>query len=216
MAAIQTRAPAPVRIRPLGPAALSYGDAVARQRRTAADVAAGGDEVVMLLEHEPIYTLGRRGRGSTGAPLPAPVAESDRGGLITFHGPGQAVMYPILRLRERGIRIGEWVWMLEESAIACAARFGVAARRSERGRGVWVGGRKLASIGVRVERGVSTHGIALNASTDLDWFDPIEPCGLAGVRMTSLSEETGRPCSAAEAGEAMAEALLALLGERGA
>lgn len=217
MTEIRTRracAPAPARIRPLGPGALPYGDAIARQRRIAADVAAGGDEVVLLLEHEPIYTLGRRGRASSGAPLPAPVAESDRGGLITFHGPGQAVMYPILRLRERGIRIGEWVRLLEESAIACAARFGVAAGRSERGRGAWVGGRKLASIGVRVERGVSTHGIALNASTDLAWFDPIEPCGLAGVRMTSLSAEAGRPCSAREAGEAMADALLALLDQR--
>ena len=216
MPAIQ--APAPARVRPLGPGALTYGDALARQRRIAAAVAAGGDEVVLLLEHESIYTLGRRGRApaqaSPDAPLPAPVAESDRGGLITFHGPGQAVMYPILRLRERGIRIGEWIWMLEESAIACAARFGVAARRSERGRGAWIGERKLASIGVRVERGVSTHGIALNASTDLAWFDPIEPCGLAGVRMTSLSAETGRACSAGEAGEAMADALLALLDER--
>lgn len=204
---------APARIRTLRLGTLSYAEAAAWQRRAAAEVAAGAEEIIALLEHEPVYTLGRSGAAPDGVALPAPVAESDRGGRITFHGLGQALMYPILRVRERGIRIGDWIGMLEDCAIDCAARFGVEARRSQAGRGAWVGGRKLASIGVRFRAGVSTHGIALNADADLAWFDPIDPCGLEGVRMTSLSEEAGRRCTADEAGEAMAERLLALLGE---
>lgn len=207
---MRPRAPA-LRIARLG--RLEYGEAMAWQRRTAAEVAAGGDEVIGLLEHEPVYTLGRRGAPPPGA-LPAPVAAADRGGRITFHGPGQAVMYPLARLRERGIGAGEWVRLLERCAIEAAAAAGVRAGRSRGRPGAWVGGRKLASVGVRVAGGVSTHGAALNADTDLAWFDRIEPCGLAGVRMTSLSRETGRECPASEAGEAMAAALAGALAER--
>lgn len=202
---------APARVGTVRLGRLPYAEAQAWQRRAWSEVAAGAEECVALLEHEPVYTLGRNGPAPTGAPLPAPVVRSDRGGLISFHGPGQAMIYPVIRVRERGIRIGAWVLLLEEAAIACASRFGVEAGRSPFGRGVWAGGRKLASVGVRVANGVSTHGVALNATTDLDWFEPIEPCGIPGLQMTSLSLETGRPCSAEEAGELMAEALLALL-----
>ena len=204
-----TLAPARVGIVRLG--RLPYAEAQAWQQRAWSEVAGDGEERVALLEHEPVYTLGRNGQAPAGAPLPAPVVRSDRGGRISFHGPGQAVIYPVIRVRERGIRIGAWILLLEEAAIACASRFGVEAGRSPVGRGVWAGGRKLASVGVRVANGVSTHGVALNADTDLDWFEPIEPCGIPGLQMTSLSQETGRPCSAEEAGELMAEALLALL-----
>ena len=202
---------APARIGSVRLGRLPYAAGQAWQRRAWSEVADGADERVGLLEHDPVYTLGRNSPEPTGAALPASVVRSDRGGRISFHGPGQAVIYPIIRVRERGIRIGAWITLLEEAAIACAARFGVEACRSPIGRGVWAGDRKLASVGVRVATGVSTHGVALNAGTDLSWFEPIEPCGIPGLRMTSLSRETGHPCSAEEAGELMAEALLALL-----
>lgn len=202
---------APARIAAVRLGRLPYAEAQAWQQRAAREVADGAGERAALLEHEPVYTLGRKGPAPTGAVLPAPVVRSDRGGRITFHGPGQAVIYPITRIRERGISIGTWIALLEEAAIACAARFGVDARRSPIGRGVWAGDRKLASVGVRVAHGVSTHGIALNASTDLSWFEPIEPCGIPGLQMTSLSREAGRRCNAEDAGEMMIEALIALL-----
>lgn len=192
---------------------MAYGDAMRWQRRMAAEAAAGGDEAVALVEHEPVYTLGRRGTAPPVA-LPAPVAASDRGGRITFHGPGQAVMYPVVRLRERGIRAGEWVRLIERCAIKTAAAAGVPAERRRGRPGAWAGGRKLASVGVRVSGGVSTHGTALNVSTDLTWFDWIDACGLPGVQMTSLQAETGRECSTAEAGEAMAAALIDALAGR--
>lgn len=202
---------APARIGSVRLGRLPYAAAQAWQRRAWSEVADGAGERMALLEHEPVYTLGRNSPEPAEAALPAPVVRSDRGGRISFHGPGQAVIYPIIRVRERGIRIGAWIALLEEAAIACAARFRVETCRSPIGRGVWAGDRKLASVGVRVANGVSTHGVALNADTDLAWFEPIEPCGIPGLQMTSLSRETGRPCSAEEAGELMAEALLALL-----
>lgn len=202
---------APARIAAVRLGRLPYAEAQAWQQRAAREVADGADERVALLEHEPVYTLGRKGPVPEGAALPAPIVRSDRGGRITFHGPGQAVLYPIARIRERGISIGAWIALLEEATIVCAAQFGVDARRSPIGRGVWAGDRKLASVGVRVANGVSTHGIALNASTDLAWFEPIEPCGIPGLQMTSLSREAGRLCSVEDAGELMIEALTALL-----
>lgn len=194
---------------------MEYWDAMRWQRRMAVEAAAGGGEAVALLEHEPVYTLGRRGTAPPGA-LPAPVAASDRGGRITFHGPGQAVMYPVIRLRERGIGAGEWVRLLERCAIEAAAAAGVPTERRRGQPGAWAGERKLASVGVRVSGGISTHGAALNVSTDLAWFDWIDACDLPDVQMTSLQAETGRECSTAEAGEAMAATLIeALAGRHG-
>ena len=202
--------------------ATEYRTAIRWQTRRAAAVAAGAaEEVVLILEHPPVYTLGRRG-GRTHllaseaalAARGASLAASDRGGEITFHGPGQLVVYPILHLRGRGIGIAAYLRMLEELSIACAAAFGVAAERRRGRRGCWAGERKLGSIGVRLSNGVSTHGLALNVSTDLRWFDAIRPCGIEGVRMTSLSQELGQSIGIDQAAEAVPTAFSEVFGLR--
>jgi len=153
-------------------------------------------DTLLLLEHPPVYTRGRR---STEADLPLgerfyaaqgiDVVEVDRGGRVTYHGPGQLVGYPIMRI---GDVIG-YLRTLEQVIVAALAREGVAARGGgERPTGVWAGGRKIASIGVHVSRRVSTHGFAVNVDNDLEPFDWIVPCGIDGVAMTSLARETGR------------------------
>jgi lipoic acid synthetase len=119
------------------------------------------------------------------------VVHSDRGGDITFHGPGQLVAYPILDLRGRGLGPATYVRMLERTILETLARFGVHARQVEGRPGVWVGDEKIAALGVRVREGVSTHGIAINVTTDLDWFDAIVPCGLADAGVTSIARVRG-------------------------
>jgi len=121
--------------------------------------------------------------------------ETDRGGDITFHGPGQLVAYPIVELRDP-LDLRRYVRTLEEAIIGTAAAFGVEAARVEGLPGVWVDGvRKLAAVGVRVKRGVTTHGLALNVSTDLAWFDEMIPCGIPGCAVTSLERELGQDVS---------------------
>jgi len=165
-----------------------------RARRQADEV---GD-VLLLLEHPPVYTRGRR---SAPAELPREgswylsqgidVVETDRGGRVTYHGPGQLVGYPIMRVAD----VLVYVRTLERAVIAALAEEGITARaRTEDGAdytGVWVAERKIASIGVHVARGVSTHGFAVNVENDLQPFEWVVPCGLEGVRMTSLVEERG-------------------------
>ena len=156
-----------------------------------------GDRV-LLLEHEPVYTIGRGGddRNLLASPerlaaLGAELVRIDRGGDITFHGPGQLVAYPIVELRD-ALDLRRYVRSLEAAIIATAASFGVEADRVDGRPGVWVGGaRKLAAIGVRVKRGVTTHGLALNVSTDLAWFTEMVPCGLPDIEVTSLGWELG-------------------------
>lgn len=189
-----------------------YRDAIRWQAACAAAVADGAAlETIVLLEHAPVYTMGRRGgRAHLLAPestLPAEVIDSDRGGDITFHGPGQLVAWPILRLRERNLSVARYVRLLEQAMIETAAAFGVAAERRRGFPGCWAGERKLGSVGVRVSRGVSTHGLALNVCTELGWFDPITPCGIAGAEMTSLTRELARPITVEDAADALASAL---------
>ena len=196
-----------------------YREAVRWQSERAAAVAEGAAaETVVLLEHAPVYTMGRRGgRAHVLTPesaLAAEVVDSDRGGDITFHGPGQLVVWPILRLRERGLGVARYVRLLEQAMIETAAAFGVEAERRRGYPGCWAGGRKLGSVGVRVSRGVSTHGLALNVSTELGWFDAITPCGIAGAEMTSLARELGRTIAVEDAADAMMGALDVLFGLR--
>ena len=191
---------------------VDYRDAVRWQAGRAVGVAEGAvPETVVLLEHAPVYTMGRRGgRAHLLAPeasLAAQVIDSDRGGDITFHGPGQLVVWPILRLRERGLSVARYVRLLEQAMVETAAAFGVEAERRRGLPGCWAGGRKLGSVGVRVARGVSSHGLALNVCTELGWFDAITPCGIAGAEMTSLTRELGRAITVEEAAAAMTEAL---------
>jgi len=155
---------------------------------------AAPDEL-LLLEHEPVYTIGRTPDQSSlrdPAGLPYPVVQTNRGGQATYHGPGQLVGYPILDLRSRGQDLHRYLRSLEEILIALLADYGLEAGRSAGQTGVWIEGRKIASIGVGVRRWISMHGFALNVGSDLSAFTAITPCGISGVEMTSLSRECGR------------------------
>ena len=157
-----------------------------------------GEETLFLLEHDPVYTIGRLpDKSSLGRfqLLPYPVHEINRGGQATYHGPGQLVGYPVFDLRKRGKDLHRFLRTLEQSVIRLVEAFQVPARREEGKTGVWVEDRKIASIGVGVRRWVTMHGFALNVSSDLSGFQYITPCGLTGVRMTSLSLETGTKVS---------------------
>ena len=198
----------------LGP--VSHAIADAWQRSRASSVATGrAPEIVLLLEHVPVYTQGRRGgREHVLEALHAPLVDTDRGGDVTFHGPGQLVVWPILRLRERGIGIASYVRALEETAIRTARTFGVEAERSKGRPGVWIANRKLASVGVRVQSGVSRHGLAINCDIDLHWFDAIRACGIADSSATSLTVEAGRRIGVAECADALEQCFSDVFGLR--
>lgn len=174
---------------------IAYGDGLQRQEEFLERCLLTGDETVLLLEHEPVYTIGRQLDKSSlrdAARLPYPVFETNRGGQATFHGPGQLVGYPILDLRARGRDLHKYLRALESVLIDLLAEFGVSARRIEAKTGVWVENRKIASIGVGVRKWITMHGFALNVSRDLAGFSHITPCGLVDVTMTSISLETGQ------------------------
>jgi len=165
------------------------------------------DDAVLLLEHPPVYTMGRQGEARHLGAGPEALAaagaefvEVDRGGSVTFHGPGQLVAYPIVRLSSvfpipRHPAHGDvdrYLRALEASLIATAATFGVAVARRPPWTGVWADDRKLGAIGVKLAGGVTSHGVALNVATDLSWFDRITPCGIEGAGVASL-ESLGAP-----------------------
>jgi lipoyl(octanoyl) transferase len=142
-----------------------------------------------LLEHDPVYTLGLAGdAGHVLAPGATPVVKTDRGGQVTWHGPGQLVAYALLDLRRLGLGPRELVRLLEESAIRTLARYGLDGLRRPGAPGVYVGAAKIAALGLRVRRGASYHGLALNVEPDLRPFAGINPCGYAGLAVTSLAE----------------------------
>jgi lipoate-protein ligase B len=185
---------------------MPYRQAWAVQQQMHAEVVAGGPERLLLVEHPPVITFGRRaqtwGRKNLVAPeqhlqqLGVELVESDRGGDVTFHGPGQIVAYPIVRLNDHMLSVGGYVRRLEQVVIATLAELGVAASTDPDAVGVWVrepDGQlaKICAIGVRIRRGVCMHGIALNVETDLRYFELIIPCGLAGRRVTSLRRLLG-------------------------
>ena len=150
---------------------------------------------LLLLEHEPIYTTGRTIAPGELGEVPYPVLQTNRGGKATYHGPGQLVGYPVLDLRSRGQDLHRYLRVLEQGIIELSARVGVAACVREGLTGVWVGERKLASIGVGVRRWITMHGFALNVCGPLDGFNHITPCGLEGVKMSSLEREGGTGCT---------------------
>jgi lipoyl(octanoyl) transferase len=191
-------------------APVDYLEAWDRQREVHAEVVAGGPGTVLLLEHSPVYTAGKRTEPherpadpSTGSGQAVPVIEVDRGGKITFHGPGQLVGYPIVALPDH-VLVVDYVRRLEEALIAVCTELGVTTARVPGRSGVWLqagGGRperKIAALGIRVSRGVTMHGFALNCDVDLSWYDRFVPCGIADAGVTSLSEELGRDVSVAE------------------
>lgn len=169
----------------------------------------GFPDVVILLEHPPVFTLGRRGGHShlkvTRAFLEEggfPVIHAERGGDVTYHGPGQLVCYLIVDLRANGWRVLAFVGALEEVMIRTVRDWGIVAYRNPLNRGVWVGMEKMGSVGIAVRRGISFHGFALNVNTELTPFSWIDPCGLRGIRMTSI-ERLGKAPSMGEVRESV-------------
>jgi len=176
--------------------ALQVQLAEARHRETLAR------DQFLCVEHPPVFTLGRHAsRNHLGvsesflAQRAIEVVPIERGGEITYHGPGQLVLYPIIRLKKRHLRVGDYVCLLEELMLRLAADFGVQAGRDRRNHGVWVGNNKLGSIGIAIRHGVAFHGLALNVAPDLTPFSWINPCGLTGVGMTSLIREGADTCT---------------------
>lgn len=146
-----------------------------------------GDEL-WLVQHPPVFTQGQAGRAEhVLAPGEIPVVQVDRGGQVTYHGPGQIVGYPLVDLRRRGIGVKEFVHRIEEAIIRVLAHYGVSGDRVAGAPGIYVGGAKIASLGLRVRRGCSFHGLAFNIDMDLEPFRRINPCGYAGLEVTQLS-----------------------------
>lgn len=180
-----------------------YVETWALQRQVHADVAAGiRPPTVILVEHASVYTAGKRTAPWDRPQDGTPVVDVDRGGRITWHGPGQLVAYPIVPLPDP-IDVVRYVRALEEALIDACAEYGVTTARVEGRSGVWITGgrgpdRKIAAIGVRISRGVTMHGIALNCDSDLSAFGKIVPCGISDAAVTSLSEETSRDITIAE------------------
>jgi lipoyl(octanoyl) transferase len=182
---------------------VDYQDAWDEQRRVhAARVTGDVPDTVLLLEHPPVYTAGKRTLDIERPVDGTPVVDVDRGGKITWHGPGQLVGYPIVALTEPVDVVGH-VRRVEEALILVCADLGLEAGRVEGRSGVWVsddrGQRKVAAIGIRVSQGVTMHGFALNCDCDLSWFDRIVPCGITDATVTSLTAELGRPVTVADA-----------------
>jgi lipoyl(octanoyl) transferase len=205
-----------IHIRRLG--RVPYEEALALQEelvRTKIADPSLADEL-LLLEHEPVYTIGRTPDQSSlrdAAALPHPLVRINRGGQATYHGPGQLVGYPIVDLRPRGQDLHVYLRGLEEALIEALAELGVAARRREGLTGVWVAERKIASIGVGVRRWVAMHGFALNVTGDLAPFAQITPCGIVGVEMTSVERESGRAWTVEAVGEVVGRLLVERLRE---
>ncbi|MDD2462710.1 MAG: lipoyl(octanoyl) transferase LipB [Desulfobulbus sp.] len=176
--------------------ALQVQLAAARHRGTV------DQDLFLCVEHPSVFTLGRHAsRGHLGvresflAERGIDLVSIERGGEITYHGPGQLVLYPIISLKKRHLRVGDYVCLLEELMLRLAADCGVVANRDPRNHGVWVENNKLGSIGIAIRHGVAFHGLALNVAPDLGPFSWINPCGLTGVGMTSLLREGGSGCS---------------------
>ena len=170
-----------------------YDEAWRLQQCVHAEVADGGEDVALLLEHPPVYTAGKRTEPWERPLDGTPVVDVDRGGKITWHGPGQLTGYPIVRLADP-VDVVAYVRSLEQVLIDVCAELGLVTDRVEGRSGVWTpdGARKVAAIGIRVARGVTMHGFALNADPDLSAYDRIVPCGISDATVTSLTRELGR------------------------
>jgi lipoyl(octanoyl) transferase len=197
-------------VRPLG--IVDYRVAWERQRELADARVAGGSDTLLLLEHPAVYTAGRRTEPHERPVDGTPVIDTDRGGKITWHGPGQLVGYPIIGLTEP-LDVVNYVRRLEEALIKVCADLGLDAGRVPGRSGVWVRGtdgrpdRKVAAIGVRVSRATTLHGFALNCDCDLNAFSAIVPCGISDAGVTSLSAELRRPVTVEDVQTAVADAV---------
>ena len=180
-----------MQVRRLG--SVAYDDAWRLQQSLHGEVVAGAEDVTLLLEHPPVYTAGKRTESWERPVDGTPVVDVDRGGKITWHGPGQVTGYPIVRLADP-VDVVAYVRALEQLLIDTCAELGLDTGRVDGRSGVWTtdGARKVAAIGIRVARGVTMHGFALNCDPDLTAYDRIVPCGIADATVTSLSRELGR------------------------
>lgn len=177
---------------------MDYEKAVTLQQKIVAEKinTPGKENVILMVEHPPVFTLGKRGGKENLIKseefLKAEnmlVIQTGRGGNITFHGPGQLVVYPVVNLRQAGKGIPEFVYLLESVMIEIAAQFKVKAVRDKRNHGIWVDKKKIGSLGLTIRRNISFHGLALNVNIDLSPFSWIHPCGMPGVEMTSIEKE---------------------------
>lgn len=199
-----------MQIRQLG--VLGYAEAWQLQREIAEARVAGGADTLLLLEHPPVYTAGKRTEAHERPADGTPVVDTDRGGKITWHGPGQLVGYPVIGLAEP-LDVLNYVRRVEQSLINVCAELGLAAVRVEGRSGVWLPAgpgrpeRKVAAIGIRVARGTTLHGFALNCDCDLAAFGRIVPCGIADAGVTSLTAELGRRVGVEEIRTRIAEAV---------
>lgn len=194
---------------------VAYRDAVALQQEVRRQIRQeGAADALLLLEHPHVYTLGRSAQRGDILASPAELAgrdvtveECDRGGQVTYHGPGQLVGYPVLDLNPDRRDVRRYVRDLQRVLVDTLARFGVVAegRMDQPEIGVWTGGRKIGSIGVHLSRWITTHGFALNVATDLEYFRGIVPCGLERVEMTSIERQTGRRLTPATVAAVCAE-----------
>lgn len=191
-----TVASAPLRVLRLG--RRDYAETLVLQETLREEVLGGASDVLVLVEHPPVITLGRGAdERHVLAPI-APVVRVSRGGDVTYHGPGQLVGYPVFDLRRHGADVHRYLRRLEDVLTAVAGRFGVATVRRPGMTGVWVGANKLAAIGVGIRRWVTMHGFSLNVADVREAFAAIVPCGLAGTGVTSLTVEVGRPLDLSE------------------
>ncbi len=201
------------------PKPVPYSEGLAIQEETVSAILSGNSrDKILLLEHEPVYTIGRlRDQSSlrATATLPHPVFETNRGGQATYHGPGQLTGYPILDLNPRGRDLHLHLRLIEDALISACHDLGVTAGRRENLTGVWVENRKLASIGVGVRKWISMHGFAINVTREpLPPFLSITPCGLDGVSMTCLAAETDQEITMGKAIAAISARLLESLTSR--
>jgi len=197
---------------------IEYEAALGLQNRLAQ--ARSGEEIgdtILFLQHPPVITMGKSGKVQN-VLAPQAIQEkgikvifTDRGGDVTYHGPGQLVIYPILNLHLHGLSVPGYVWKLEETVIRLLARYGIEAARAEKMRGVWVGKEKIAALGVHLSRWVSKHGLALNVNTNLDPFDLINPCG-TGRRATSMARILGRELPVEEVESLMIQSFAEVFG----
>jgi lipoate-protein ligase B len=202
---------------------IPYSEAWNLQVRLVAARASGSlsNDVVLVLEHPAVFTLGKRG-GRENLLVPEetltrhgiPIVQVERGGNITYHAPGQLVLYPIIHLERAGIKVVDLVERLEELMIRTCAEWGIQAGRNPLNRGVWVGMKKIGAIGIAVRRGVSFHGMALNVNIDLAPFSWIQPCGLEGVGVTSMRTESGQDLAMLEVRRMLAQHLQSIFGAR--
>ena len=151
-----------------------------------------GNEFIVLVEHDHVYTLGKNANSSNVLNKACDIIQTDRGGDVTYHGPGQLVAYPIINLKMRKIGVKSYVEMVEKLISDTLIHYGLETHVPFKETGVWVKDRKIASIGIHVSRGVTMHGLAININTDLSYFENIISCGIEGVKMTTVDKELGK------------------------